>query len=413
VPLRLAEPVERIVEDLHQQVCRMLADARVPVLSIALIQDRECVWSGGFGVTNMHTLVAMSASTVFEAYSLSKPLIACRALQLCDTGALDLDVPLCQYLAEPSSRSSEPGFDDITLRMALSHMSGLSDDEADTSIRFPPGTQWSYSTVGYDLIQQVLARATGTPLATDMLDNLLGPLNMSSSSFVWQDRFTDRMAQGHLADGSPQIDRQIDVDDADSLLTTASDYATFTARLLSGDATLGLSTARLAEMFSDNVRIGARKTGDTPFWGLGWGLQKTPDGESIWDFGGGDGSPVQNLVVAYREQGCGLVALTNGINGQRLFADLQTLELGATPIPLRCGTEIPEACHRGSGVCETRLSAGTRCRRRRSGGPPPPRSPPSHLPARRMPAPGRCERTHHRTRRRPRTHWCGSSGPRC
>lgn len=163
-----------------------------------------------------------------------------------------------------------------------------------------------------------------------MLDNLLGPLSMSSSSFVWQDRFAHSMAQGHLVDGSPQCDRKIDVADADSLLTTASDYATFVARLLAGDAALGLSAASLAEMCSDNVRLNG-----TLSWGLGWGLQKTPDGECIWHAGGGAGSPVQNLVVAYAEQGCGLVTLTNGIHGQRLCADVQVLALGASPRPLR------------------------------------------------------------------------------
>jgi CubicO group peptidase (beta-lactamase class C family) len=329
----MAEPIESLVEELHNQVPRILEAAGVPGVSIALIQDWRCAWSGGFGVTNTHKRAAMTGATVFEAYSLTKPLVACRALQLCQSGAIQLDVPLCRYLPAQPTHSNDSRIRDVTLRMALSHTSGLADDEADGSMGFAPGTGWSYSTVGYYLVDEVLRHVTGIPLAPDMHDSLLAPLSMSCSSFVWQDRFADRMAQGHLADGLPQSDRKILTADADSLLTTAPDYAAFTARLLAGDPAVGLNAASLAEMFSNSVPPGVGTAPDPPSWGMGWGLQETPLGNRVWHAGGGPGSPVQNLVVACMEQCCGAVLLTNGANGQHVCAELVRLTLGGvTPM---------------------------------------------------------------------------------
>lgn len=77
------------------------------------------------------------------------------------------------------------------------------------------------------MLQQVIDRVTAERFDENMKLNVLDPLGMVSSSFVWENRFESVIAQGHNMHGILQSDRQIRIADANSLLTTASDYANF------------------------------------------------------------------------------------------------------------------------------------------------------------------------------------------
>ena len=49
-------------------------------------------------------------------------------------------------------------------------------------------------------------------------------------------------------------------------------------------------------------------------WRLGWGIQHTSDGDSIWHWG--DNGNYRAFAVGYPEAGHGIVIMTNGKNGQ-------------------------------------------------------------------------------------------------
>jgi CubicO group peptidase (beta-lactamase class C family) len=283
-----------------------------------MVRDRKIVLTLGFGLRNAVTREPITPQSVFEAYSLTKPLVAYRALNLCQQGRLDLDRPLDDYLRRPYI-GHDPRTEHITARTVLAHTSGLPDEETERRIMFTPGEQWSYSTQGYDYLQQVIDRRTGERFAETMRRHVLDPLAMGSSSFVWQDRFEAVMAQGHHAHGIPEDDRQIRVADADSLLTTAFDYATFVVACLWPDPAAGDETAHQISrlMHQPQVRVNGNL-----HWGLGWGIEATADGPLLWHIGGGAGAPFQNFVLASSRHGFGIVILTNSANGGALFEPL-------------------------------------------------------------------------------------------
>ena len=49
------------------------------------------------------------------------------------------------------------------------------------------------------------------------------------------------------------------------------------------------------------------------------GIQQTDAGECFWQFGGGEWAPFQNLALAFRERGIGVVIFTNSANGEEVF----------------------------------------------------------------------------------------------
>jgi CubicO group peptidase (beta-lactamase class C family) len=306
---------DAIKEALTVEVPRHLREHHVEGVSIALIRDRKIVLTVAYGLRNSVTCDPLTPHNIFEAYSLTKPLVAYRALNLYQNGVLDLDRPLDDYLNTPcignDHRSGR-----ITARTVLSHTSGLPDDETERRITFTPGEQWSYSTQGYSLLQQVIDRITAERFDENMKRHILDPLAMTSSSFVWEDRFESVMAQGHTTHGIPQSDRQIRVADADSLLTTASDYATFA---------VACAWPEGGESIDQPARLMMRPqatVADNLYWGLGWGIEETDDGPFLWHIGGGIGAPFQNFVCVSASHGIGIVILTNSANGGALFEPL-------------------------------------------------------------------------------------------
>src|SRR5262245_6777661 len=90
-----------IEEALAVEVPRHLNEHHAEGVSIALIRDRKIVLTLGYGLRNSVTCDPITPQNVFEAYSLTKPLVAYRALNLCLNGVLDLDRPIDDYLDTP------------------------------------------------------------------------------------------------------------------------------------------------------------------------------------------------------------------------------------------------------------------------------------------------------------------------
>jgi CubicO group peptidase (beta-lactamase class C family) len=211
---------------------RALMDtAGVPGAAIAII-NRGRVSIEGFGYTDSAGGRKVDRNTVFEAASLSKPVIAYATLKLADIGRLSLDTPMVRYLVYPDlPRDVRARL--ITARMVLSHTTGLQNERIgdDTlKLSFTPGSKFQYSGEGYVYLGRVIEEITQMPLAVAMEQLVFRPLGMRRSSFVWENRFANNAAVGHGSFGELRRPTRPSVGRAPSSLhTTALDYATFFA----------------------------------------------------------------------------------------------------------------------------------------------------------------------------------------
>ena len=83
----------------------------VPGVSIAVIHDKRIDWGKGYGVARLGG-PPVSASTLFGAASMSKPLTAMAVLRLVQEGKIDLDADVNTYLKSwkiPAERVHEGG----------------------------------------------------------------------------------------------------------------------------------------------------------------------------------------------------------------------------------------------------------------------------------------------------------------
>ncbi len=299
----------------------IMREMKVPGLSIALIRGGELVWSGAFGVRDATSNAPVDHDTVFEAGSMSKPLLAYSALKLVDTGMLELDRPLDSYLPNPylPDQALAP---QITTRMALLHTTGLPMTRrggwqagGPVELLFEPGTRFFYGNEGFLYLQRVVEQLTQQDFGTFAEKSLLRPLAMTRSSFRWEERFADDFAVGHDDDGNPKIKREFydQPHAAYSLYTTASDFARFLVMLLDSDP--ASEHALGPELREGMVTVQWREQAHKSIRTLGWRIDP---GSGYVHHSGASGSGFRCFSRFHPERGDGLVIMTNSGSGHRV-----------------------------------------------------------------------------------------------
>lgn len=337
-----------VFSHLEQLIRPLMSETKVPGVAIAIIRDAHLVWSRGFGVKDRSTNEPVDDHTVFEAASMSKPLFAYAVLKLCERGILDLDTPLTKYTSERILKD-DPRLDLITARHVLAHTSGLQDirsGDKPLAIHFQPGARWLYSGEGYAYLQSAVTNLTGltdqtacgrfeadlevcaTDLDLYLRANLLGPFGMNGSDYLSTAAMEHHFARPHDNDGDPlpqnpgspgrQRANVARYGAMGGLLTTARDYAKFLIEVIDPkppDA-CRLTRASLSEMFRPQIKV---EDGDgySVWWGLGWRVARTKEGDLIGH--GGDQTGFHSTSEFSLADKSGFVILTNGDNGWQLI----------------------------------------------------------------------------------------------
>ena len=101
----------------------------IPGVSIAAVENGSIKWAKDYGIANTKTNSSVTADTIFQAGSISKPIAALSALQLVDQGKVDLDLDVNNYLTDWKVTDNEfTKTEKVTLRRLLSHTAGITGD---------------------------------------------------------------------------------------------------------------------------------------------------------------------------------------------------------------------------------------------------------------------------------------------
>lgn len=318
-------------------------EAHVPGLSIAWLEDGRVVETAALGTADADSGRPVTDKTIFEAASLSKPVTAYLAMILAERGELDLDAPLSRYAQPDPPVAEDSRLAGVTARHVLTHSSGLpnwrprhwSPEPEPLVLGFDPGERFSYSGEGFVFLQRALEAITGREFRELAEGELLEPLEMSSTSFVWRPSYDALIALPHDLESRPEEKRRPEeAGAASSLHTTAGDYARFVAEVLS--PTL-LAPATIADMLhpwrltpaSWRASETADATGEHVAWGLGWALEQAGETtRSFWHWG--DNGYFKAFVMASPRTGDGFVFFANSLHG---LAISEALAVEALPGP--------------------------------------------------------------------------------
>lgn len=276
----------------------------------------------------------LHAGSIFQAASLTKPVIAYTALKLVQEGKLDLHALASRYLPGGYLHRRNPfgGPGDvqgdlvpaatlsrIPLSTLLNHSCGFPNWTRDALVpEFAPGARWQYSGEGYLLLQAVIAAATGQDIESVVAAQVLGPLGMRQTRLRLTDDIRDQAVAGRSRLGGRTQFDFAEPNAAASLYTTARDYAAMVAALLA-DPVLLAST--MADPVAVDPALGLA-------WGCGWGIESAAGGPYLWQWGNNPGFRAFAMVSA--SSGDGFVLFTNSERGLALAASLAHAVVPAT-----------------------------------------------------------------------------------
>lgn len=170
-------------------------------LAVAVLSNGRLVFAEGTGWADQEAAVPATADTPFGIASVTKAFTGVALLKLYEEGRIDLDAEIQRYVPEfPRHRQGA-----VTLRQLAAHLGGIRhwgpernatlyerhfDDVTgilplfrDSAFAVAPGTRYSYSSYGYNLLAMAMQRAAGVSFQRYVEEAVLRPLQLRSVAF--------------------------------------------------------------------------------------------------------------------------------------------------------------------------------------------------------------------------------------
>lgn len=293
-----------------------------PGLSVAVAVGGEIVWAEGFGYADLENRVPVWPSTKFRIASISKPVTAAALGKLLEAGRIDLDAPVQQYVPSfPEKRWP------ITTRQLAGHLAGIRhyrgseslshthyDNVLDAleifsgdSLLHEPGTEYLYSSYGWNLISAVIQGIVGEPFLDYMRREVYDPLRMNETVAEHVDSLIYHRARFYLRDDAGRIVNAPYVDLSNKwagggFLSTAPDLVRFASALMDGSF-LEPATTRL--FWTSQKTLDGEETG----YGIGWHITERNGRRVVYHTGGATGG--SDVLVLLPDEGVAVAVLTN------------------------------------------------------------------------------------------------------
>jgi len=328
----------------------------LPGLTAAVADMDSVLYSSAFGVRSLETGDPLEPENLFHFASVSKPFVATAIVQLVEQGKIDLDAPVTEYL--PYFKLADDRYREITIRHMLDHSSGMTDVEdyewdkpqfddgaAERFVRslatekmiFTPGEDAQYSNMAFDTLGDVIAKVSGMSFDAYVKTQILDPLQMTESNFLFPETSEALRTTPHVWDRGPVV----------------SEIYPYNRRH-APSSTLNSSVVEMTHWIQANLRRGERngtrilnpesydllwaassQFGENVSVGLSWFLREY-DGRRLVSHGGGDTGYV-SYIQLMPEEGLGIVLASNydGTPIRDLSFGVLDILLGREPEPIR------------------------------------------------------------------------------
>lgn len=270
------------------------------------------VWAKGFGWADSDRKIPAGPETIYRTGSISKSFTAVALVQLVERGILELDDRVERYFPEITGLADPPeGAEPITFRQLASHTAGLIREPRlegaasgpiegwedkilasipTTSFKSRPGTEYSYSNIGFGILGLAISRAADKPFM-DLIEELLfDPLGMTSSTFIICPDLEPHLAVGYVNRRDGTIDKDFPAREHagrgykvpnGGIYSTVGDLAQFAAALSGAHEPPVLTEESRREI----LRIQTPES-DTLGYGLGFSVRVNDDGSRHASHGG-------------------------------------------------------------------------------------------------------------------------------
>lgn len=318
-PVQLSDKYAQRLHAFEEFVHQWMQKNKVPGLTIGFIKD-DYVWVKGFGYADLENKIPAKAESAYRFASIQKSMTAVAILQLVEQGKIDLDAEIQTYVPY-FPRKKYP----ITVRQLLGHLGGIphyvnrdieqhfkehkTTREAiaifeNFDLVTEPGTKYSYSSYGYNLLGAAIEGASKQSYADYMRAHIWQPLGMNDTRMDDPlDLIPNRVRGYQLINGEIRNSEFIDVSSrfaAGGARGTVVDLLKFLRGLNDGKL---LSKQNLNLMYTPMVT----RNGETIGYAMGWQIPPFENRRSIVANDGGQQEtrtfilnfPEKNFAIAF------------------------------------------------------------------------------------------------------------------
>ena len=349
-------PAQALDQDLIASVKQVIGAGMVEQgmvgLSAAVGVDGQVAWTEGFGFADLENEVPAGPQTVYRLASISKPVTAVAIMQLVEAGKIDLDATVQTYVPDWPDKEWP-----ITVRQLLCHQGGVrhyapKDDRDNTKayatatealeyfagdpLVAEPGTEYRYTTFGYNLLGAVVEGASGMTFVEYLNGNVFPRAGTEAMQDDSQSRIIKHRAQGYRrVGGRGRRGRGQPRELANSLMVDVS-YKLGGGGLCSNAADLVRFIQSVAE--GEVVAAGTRdlmwtpqrtRDGEETSYGLGFQVSETAGRRTV----GHSGSQrrVQTQLILLPDQGIAVSVMCNteGTNPGAIAREVATVVANA------------------------------------------------------------------------------------
>lgn len=194
----LAAPSSVLAQDRTAAVDGIFAFAtpETPGCAVAVSHRGQLVIDRTYGLANVEARALLDSISVFDIGSTQKQFTAAAILLLVEDRRLALTDDVRRYIPELPDYGRP-----ITIDHLLTHTGGIRDWTGllpfappgtevwplilrQRGVNFAPGEEWSYSSSGFELLKEIVARVSGMPFAEFARRRLFTPLGMRSAAYV-------------------------------------------------------------------------------------------------------------------------------------------------------------------------------------------------------------------------------------
>lgn len=162
-------------------------------LSVAVVKNNKIVYTHSFGMKDVETNQPLTDNCIFRIASISKSFSATSIMQLAERKKLSLEDDISDLVG---FKVRNPKYPDkiITLKMVLSHRSGINDSEGYFTLDainpgknpgwakcyndYEPGTGYMYCNLNFNMVGAVIERISGERFDQYVNHHVLDPLGL-------------------------------------------------------------------------------------------------------------------------------------------------------------------------------------------------------------------------------------------
>lgn len=309
-----------------------------PSFSISVGMQKELVWEGVIGFSDISNRIVASQNTQYRIGSISKSMTATAVMRMQEKQALAIDDLFDVYVSDYPAENS--GF---TIKQLLTHQGGVrhyinnlsegysnkeyaSTREAASIVEndgllFFPGEGFHYSTYGYNLVAVAMESAYSMSFEKIIYDEVFTPAGMTATKFDKVDKSPDRNMATPYLEVSESLYKSPSVNASSKYagggyLSTPSDMVRFANALLSNN----LITAVSRETMWSPVALNNGEM-NTEHYALGFRVGKDDIGRFV--FHGGTGIGGYSFLLIYPELDIVVAFSTNVTPSDSSFDRLQ------------------------------------------------------------------------------------------